>query len=174
VWQLISTWDRQDGSVTRMYVRASSPSRWIRERAASIRRGRRERERRRDEELGLSVGRGIIATAGPIAERHGLTPADPQVGDSVIWCSPAVEVRLHDRDDADDPHACVDLWVDVDRRRRVIAVDLEGNGLAEFVSGRSHWDGPIEIDLANDLSESLTIVAEHLDRMCDAVIVHTM
>jgi hypothetical protein len=61
--------------------------------------------------------------------------------------------------------------VHLDRSGRTIAVDLEGHGLAEHVTGRTHWDGPIAVDLADDLDDALAALAELLGLLCDAVIV---
>lgn len=178
MWQLISTWQRTDGSVTSMYNRAEPPPiRWMRSLRVRSAYARTERERRRRRLEGSTVGNQVITALGPTIERHGVTAASPQLDDSVVWCSAASDVQLIERPgdgiDADehDPGRCVDLWVHVDQAARTVAVDFEGNGLAEFVTGRRHFDGPLEVELADSLDDALAILATHVDRLCDAVIV---
>lgn len=97
---------------------------------------------------------------------HGIdVPPQPQ-RNSVVWCSNA---RVIDQDG--NPNWCTDLWVHLDPSAQTIAVGLEQHGLAEQLTGRTHWDGPITVDLAIDLDDALAVLAEHLDRLCGAVIV---
>jgi hypothetical protein len=173
VWRLISSWDRNDGSVT--WFSSSEPRmrRWVRHQRRRLALFRADRKRRRRTPTGPGTSGRVVAALGPTIERHGISPAHPQQGDDTVWCSPAAAVGAVGQDDEyrGDPRACTDLWVYVDPAAQTIAVDLEGHGLAEFVTGRRHWDGPIAIDLADDLDASLEIVAGHVDRLCDAVIV---
>ncbi len=94
-------------------------------------------------------------------------------GDSVIWCTSTDELRTTGQDPSahDAPYTCTDLNVYVDRANRTVAVDFDGHGLAEFITGRSHWDGPIAVDLSDDLDVALGRVATHLDRLCESVII---
>lgn len=144
MWQLISTWHRQDRRVE--WVAPTSPTPPIADR--------------------------IVAAIGPVAERHRMGPPRP-AEHSVTWCTSYDELRTIGQDEAYGDHEplCTDLVVDVDPDRRTISAELEPHGLAEFVTERSHRDGPIDVPLADDFDESLTIVADHLDRMCGSVIV---
>ncbi|MDJ0768435.1 MAG: hypothetical protein QNJ12_06555 [Ilumatobacter sp.] len=175
MWRLISTWDRDDGSTTTLWY--TSNERSFRRRLGLRRRGwqavrpRRSAPGRRAPSE--PVAERVIAALGPTIERHGITPAAPQEGDSVVWCSPSSSLLFVDDDPADaiGPHDCTDLWVHVDQTRETIAVDLETHGLAEHVTGRSHWDGPLVVELAHDLDASLALIAGYIDGLCDAVIV---
>jgi hypothetical protein len=162
MWRLISTWDRADGTATRMYL-------WSTARRPPRTLTRSSRTDRTDRPIGTDLGTHAATVLDPVVVAHGIdAPPQPQ-GDSVVWCSSA---RVIDRDDnPGDPGWCTDLWVHIDRSGRTIAVDLEGHGLAEHVTGRTHWDGPIAVDLADDLDDALAALAELLGLLCDAVIV---
>ena len=92
---------------------------------------------------------------------------------SVLWCTPFDELRTLDQEErfGDQRPLCTDLNVAIDHIGRSISVDLEGHGLAEFVTGRSHCDGPYGVALADELDDALRVVADHLDRMCGIVLV---
>ncbi len=120
------------------------------------------------------MGHLVIDTIGPVAERHGLAAARLQHSDDVIWCTAAADVAFVDgdrSDELDDPALCVDLWVYVDQRRRTIAVDIEGRGLHEHLTGSSHWNPADPVPLAEVLDESLSLVAVRIDLWFDAIIV---
>ena len=174
MWYLISTWNRRGDSMTVWYA-FDEPRlrRWLRCRRQRLVRWRNERASRRrlpDQ----AVGQLVIDSLGPVAERHGLVPARPQHSDDVIWCTAAAAVAFvgdDRRDEPDDPAWCVDLWVHVDQRRRTIAVDIEGRGLHEHLTGSSHWNSSDPVPLAETLDEALALVAVRIDHWFDAIIV---
>jgi len=114
----------------------------------------------------------VIDAIGQVAARHGLAAASPPDSDDVVWCTTTDDVSLVDdeRCDSSDPAPCVDLWVHVDQRRREIAVDFEGRGLHEHLTGTTHWDGADPFPLAGDLDRSLALLAGHIDRWFGAII----
>lgn len=160
MWRLISTWDRTGGSTSRTY-------RWTdgADPPAAIASPFRPERTYPTVESGLGVRAAAAFT--PIVASHGIDELPQPQGDSVVWCSSA---RVVGSDDGGDPAWCTDIWVHVDQSARTIAVDVEGHGLAEHVTGRTHWDGPVLVDLASDLDEALAVLAGHLDRLCGDVI----
>lgn len=87
-----------------------------------------------------------------------------------MWCSPAVSFPFAvPPDEPVDPRGCVDLWVHVDVDEHTVAVDLDAHGLAELVTGRTHWDGPLDVDLAERLDGSLAMVAPMIGRLRERV-----
>lgn len=161
VWRLISTWDRTDSSTTRTY-------RWTQRGRPPGAVARPFRPDRTHPPVGVDLGARAAAALAPVVASHGIAARAQPQGGSVVWCSSARVVGQEQ--DPDDSGWCTDLWVHVDQSARTITVDLEGHGLAEHLTGRTHWDGPIAVDLADDLDEALAVVAGHLDRLCDAVI----
>lgn len=150
----------------------------IRRRPSIARRVRATRNRIRAERLAADspTADRIVAAIGPVAARYGMGP--PQGGgDSIVWCTSSDELRTIGRnddvdvDDDDGSLGCTDLTVSIDQANRSIGVDVDGHGLAEFLTGRSHWDGPTNIRLADDLDVALGHVATHLDRLCQSVII---
>lgn len=163
MWRLVSTWDRDDGSVSRM----STWSRHGRPPRAVTRPIRREPHH---PPVGVDLGARAAVALSPVVVSHAITQRPQPQGDSVVWCSQA---RTIDQDaDDGDPGWCTDLWVYLDQRARTIAVSLEGHGLAEHVTGRSHWNVPIVVDLAEDLDDALSMIASRLDALCGDVLVH--
>lgn len=156
VWRLISTWDRDDRSATAMYV-------WSTRRRPLRSHTRHPTDRSDRTDLGVRA----TAALAPVVRAHGIdAPPRPQ-GDSVVWCTSA---RVAGQDG--DVGWCSDLWVHLDRWAQTIAVGLEQHGLeqhglAEQLTGRTHWDGPIAVEL----DAALVVLAQHLDRLCDAAIV---
>ncbi len=171
VWRLIRTRDRVDGSVAVLHA--------IRRRPSIITRLRSRRNAVRSERLTRAAPTAdrIVAALGPVAERHHMGRPRGR-GDSVTWCTSAELLRtigsVDDDDadvDADAPWHCTDLTVTVDQLHSTIAVDLDGHGLAEFMTDRTRADGPVSIRLDDDLDIALGHLVQHLDRLCESVIV---
>lgn len=154
MWQLISTSSREDGSAAAIST--------IRRRPSIARRLTARRDAIRADRLAEQspTAERILAAIGPIAARHGMRPAHLD-GDRVTWSTSA--------DTA--PRTQTVVNVSVDQATRSVDVDVDGHGLAEFITGRSHADGPITIRLAHDLDVALGHVALHLDRLCESVII---
>lgn len=137
-------------------------SRPLRSVARSLRPGRS-----RPPAVGVGLGAHAAAALAAVVAAHGIDARPQPQGDSVVWCSRA---RVSDQDvDDGDPRWCTDLWVHLDREDGTIAASIEGHGLAEHVTGRTHWDGPV-VELADDLDDALAVLAGHLDRLCADVV----
>ncbi len=108
----------------------------------------------------------LIAALEPTLTIYGVHPARRQQrGPSVVWCSPSDTLQISRGDPGDIP--CIDLWVKVDRPTESITAVFEGQDLLRHVTGtEGMFEHPESLALSDSFGESLSVVAELLDRFC--------